>query len=122
MGKNKKKNYLIYISLIFSFVALSVGIVFYVNAYFSALSTEKEDLSFANVSLQINTNNPNNNLFATTLKQIVPEDTISFSNVSVENTGEADMYTLLNLNIEITKTNNTRQKINHWYNLNGGGV
>ena len=91
----------------------------YVNAYFTASASKKGDLNFHTIGLTINTGNENNSVFSTTIEKIVPGQTLSFNNISVQNTESADVYVLMNFNLTIQKTDSTRYIIDTWYNLAG---
>ena len=120
MTKNSKKfNYYIYFIVIFALVFLIGGITAYTTAYFTASSNASGGLNFSDISLEINSENEDGALFSADLTSVVPGDTISFDNISVNNTGDADIYSLLHLSIVISKTGQEDYTISNWYNLSG---
>lgn len=107
-------------------IVLTLGIAIlcafgFSTSYFTATGNANGELKFHNILLEVNTPNEANALFSTELKTVVPGDTIEFENVSVKNSGTADIYSLVNLNIKISKAGQTDYNINQWYNLLGGG-
>lgn len=120
-SKRKEVSY-VYLLVVFLIVSALASVVAYVNAYFTSTASKDGDLTFHNIKLEVNTTNENNSVFSATLGTVVPGDTLEFNEVSVKNTGTADVYSLINLNISITKADNSEYVINEWYNLAGEEV
>ncbi len=120
MKKSKGLESNIFYFILFLAFAVLCGIGFS-NSYFTAIGSTAGDVSFHNLKLEVNTPNEENSLFSTNLTTLLPGDTIEFTEVEVKNSGTADVYSLVNLNIVVSKTGQTDYVVNHWYNLSGGG-
>ncbi len=121
MKKKKSKLWLHDLMLCFAMlgVFLIAGVVVYTNSYFTSTSKKSGDLNFANIDLVIDSTNKNDALFSSYLPDIIPGDKLTFENISVTNSGNTDIYTVLNLNIYTTRTGYTDYQIDKWYNLYG---
>ena len=100
--------------------AFLASVVAYAIAYFTARANTTGDLTFANLEISLMSAGEtltDAKFQSKYLTGIVPEDTLNFSTISVKNTGEADVYCLIKLNIDITKTDGSVKNIIKWYNL-----
>ena len=110
--------YLFWFSLIFIVFTLAcvVGVS---NAYFTSTSNKQGEIKFQDLTIELSSTNPQS-VFSTNLTSVFPGDTVTFNEVSVKNTGEVDIYSILNLKITITSPKTTKVETS-WHNLEGGG-
>ena len=104
------------------FVALFLGVsISY--AYFTARATEKQEIHFANISVDfVNSKDVyTSSLFeGQTLTGVQPGQKIGLNSVYVKNIGEYDVYAIYKLTMNITKPGATdAEEFVFWYNLDG---
>lgn len=104
------------------FVALFLGVsISY--AYFTARATEKQEVHFANISVDFVDSNEvyTSSLFeGQTLTGVQPGQKIGLNSVYVKNIGEYDVYAIYKLTMNITKTGTTdAEEFVFWYDLDG---
>lgn len=107
------------------FIFISLVTVLTVNAYFTATASKSGDLTFGAIEVQlldgenqISTDSFNSKY----LSNIMPGSTITFDDVRVKNTGASDVYVLLKLDVDITKTGEATINYSKWYNVYGEEV
>ena len=49
----------------------------------------------------------------------MPGDTINFNTINVRNSGNADVYVLIELTYDVTTSDSINTSYTYWYNLNG---
>lgn len=121
MNKTRKHISLLFWLIVFALVSVIGSAVAYINAYFTASSSRGGDLTFHNIELQLNSSNPEGSIFAEEIK-VIPGDTVEFSNLSVENVGTDEVFSLVNLNIYIVRSGYADYNIDIWKNLDGDDV
>lgn len=104
------------------FVALFLGVSL-TYAYFTARAEEKQEIYFANISVDfVNSNDVyTTTLFdGQTLGGVQPGQKINLNSVYVKNIGEYDVYAIYKLTMNITKVGATEaETFVYWYNLDG---
>ena len=122
MKNTKNKTSYLYWFILLAGIFVVANLFAYVHAYFTASASKKGDITFHDINLELTTANSNNALFTADVEGIVPGDLLDVSNVTVKNSGTADVYTLVNFNIYITREGYTDCNIDYWYNLQGSTV
>ncbi len=104
------------------FVALFLGVSL-TYAYFTARAEEKQEIYFANISVDfVNSNDVyTTTLFdGQTLGGVQPGQKINLNSVYVKNIGEYAVYAIYRLKLNITKVGATEaETFVYWYNLDG---
>lgn len=104
------------------FVALFLGVSL-TYAYFTARAEEKQEIYFANISVDfVNSNDVyTTTLFdGQTLEGVQPGQKINLNSVYVKNIGEYAVYAIYRLKLNITKVGATEaETFVYWYNLDG---
>lgn len=104
------------------FVALFLGVSL-TYAYFTARAEEKQEIYFANISVDFVNNNDvyTTTLFdGQTLGGVQPGQKINLNSVYVKNIGEYAVYAIYRLKLNITKVGATEaETFVYWYNLDG---
>lgn len=122
----KQKGKFKFIGLYLIVAILLIASVFSATfAWFTASSNKSGELTFANISLELGQNGTklSNSTFKTSyLNTITPGDSIDFNNISVKNTGNSAIYSLLQLNVGITAPGFEKLNFVTWYNLLGNKV
>ncbi len=126
LSGTKRSNY--FLVCLYSLLAfIVVSSVMYTLAMFTAQATVNGEIDFANLEVNL-LNSSGATLTSSNFEsgylttKLVPGDTVDFSTVKVKNTGEADIYCLVRLDVEITKTDSTVTTSSYWYNLSGTAV
>ena len=95
----------------------------YTFSWFTSSANEQYNSSFAtlDVSLQNNNTDLTNTSFDSTYlsETLVPGDTINFNTINVRNSGNADVYVLIELTYDVTTSDSINTSYTYWYNLNG---
>ncbi len=111
---------------LFIFMAIAIVstfLVLSVNAYFTASANKNKDTAFANLSVAFTDLNGSDVELEETLSQsigqVMPGQIIDLSGFKVKNTGDEDIYSIINLKLTITKSTGEIKNISEWYNLSG---
>lgn len=107
------------ILLISVFFAVSVT-----YAFFSSSSSKSGSFVFANIELNIihssNNSTATDETFQATLPEnLTPGDTLTFNNLKIKASADSDLYTLVKLDVIVTKADTTKVTHSVWYNLEG---
>lgn len=101
-------------------IFLGVGAAY---AYFTARAKDKQEITFANISVDFL---DSNKVYTTSLfdgqsvDKIQPGQSIPINNIYVKNIGEYDVYAIYKLTLGITKYGATTEELfTYWYNLSG---
>lgn len=101
-------------------IFLGVGAAY---AYFTARAKDKQEITFANISVDFL---DSNKVYTTSLfdgqsvDKIQPGQSIPINNIYVKNIGEYDVYAIYKLTLGITKYGSTTEELfTYWYNLSG---
>ena len=113
-----------FVKLVAIFVALFLGISF-TCAYFTATAKATGDMQFANLSVQAVTSTGDvytSEVFTNRIKtRIKPGDNYEIKDIYVKNTGETDVYALLEVSLNVKKENSTEVSYTktYWFNCAG---
>ncbi len=106
--------------MLFIAVFLGVGLTY---AYFTATAKDKQEIHFANISVDFVDSNDvyTTNLFkGQSIGKLQPGQSVPINNVYVKNIGEYDIYAIYKLTLTITKYEATQaETFTYWYNLDG---
>ncbi len=95
-------------------------------SYFTARAEKGGTLAFAELEVQLLNSSGqtfDDDVFQSTyVKDLLPGSTIDIDNIKVKNTGDVSVYTLLNLQVKITKAGVPTLKYDAWYNCAGTKV
>ena len=121
MKQTRKHSTIVYWCVIIAISALIASIAAYVNAYFSSTVEEDGELTFHNIQLEVNAPGADNS-FSMNLTKIMPGDTLQLNDVSVKNIGSAEVYSIINFNIYISRPGYTDYNVDYWQNLGGEAI
>ncbi len=101
--------------IVFVFV-FSINAVY---AYFSATANKEITINFSTLSLDVTNTNARGTFFTVSSNRILktlPGDKLNFAEVNVTNTGDADAYILIKIEVVITKDGQEDLEYTEWYN------
>jgi len=95
-----------------------------VYAYFTSTEKVSGNLNFGEIKIALydGENSLTSSSFATKFNKVSPGDTLDLSNINIKNTGTHTAYVLVNLDVQISKTDAPTLKYNQWYNVYGEEV
>lgn len=106
--------------ILFSVVLFALNLAY---AYFTATANRNGELTFGEISLDVQDSSANTMTDASFLSTYVgilePGKLLNFDGIKIKNIGSADCYSIINLNFTATGLDGEILEYDYWYNLSG---
>lgn len=106
--------------ILFSVVLFALNLAY---AYFTATANKNGELTFGEISLEVQDSSANTMTDASFLSAYVgvlePGKLLNFDGIKIKNIGSADCYSIINLNFTATGLDGEILEYDYWYNLSG---
>ena len=109
--------------ILFSVVLFALNLAY---AYFTATANKNGELTFGEISLEVQDSSANTMTDASFLSAYVgvlePGKLLNFDGIKIKNIGSADCYSIINLNFTATGLDGEILEYDYWYNLSGAKI